>query len=125
MSVEACPCGSGRPLSDCCARWHGGLPAPSAEALMRSRYSAFVLGLESYLRATWHVSTRPQSLSLPDAQKWLGLSIKRHETVGDAAQVEFVARFRVGGGSAQRQHERSRFVREPDGRWYYVDGEML
>ena len=125
MSVQTCPCGSGRPLSDCCARLHGGLPAPSAEALMRSRYSAFVLGLEGYLRATWHVSTRPQSLSLPDAHKWLGLSIKRHETVGDAAQVEFVARFRVGGGSAQRQHERSRFVREPDGRWYYVDGEML
>lgn len=71
-------------------------------------------------------STRPATLdanSLAGA-RWLGLSIKRHEQVDtDHASVEFIARSRVGGGSAQRLHEISRFVRE-DGRWYYVDGEF-
>lgn len=91
---------------------------------MRSRYSAYVLGLEGYLLATWHASTRPAALDLaagPGA-KWLGLEIKARTETGDAATVEFVARCRVGG-RAQRMHEISRFVRE-DGRWYYVDGEI-
>lgn len=89
---------------------------------MRSRYSAFVLGLRDYLLATWHPSTRPAALE-PDAPglRWLGLEVRRHETVDtEHATVEFVARCKEGG-RATRLHERSRFVRE-DGRWYYVDG---
>ncbi|MBI3140780.1 MAG: SEC-C domain-containing protein [Rhodocyclales bacterium] len=120
-----CPCGSGQPYAACCTRWHGGEPAPDAEALMRSRYSAYVLRLEAYLLATWHVRTRPDRLDLAaePAPKWLGLEIRRQEPTGpDAALVEFVARYKVGG-QAHRLHEISRFVRE-DGRWYYVDGEM-
>lgn len=122
-----CPCGSGLDLTDCCGRWHEGDAAPTAEALMRSRYSAYVLGLEEYLLLTWHADTRPLSLDLAlqsPKPVWLGLSVKRHENpTPDTAVVEFVARMRIGGGSAQRMHEVSRFVRE-DGRWYYVDGDM-
>ena len=54
---------------------------------------------------------------------WLGLEIRQHQTDGDHATVEFVARYRLGGGRAQRQHEISRFVRE-NGLWYYLDGEL-
>ena len=92
---------------------------------MRSRYSAFVLQNESYLLATWHASTRPGSVSIEAGTKWLGLSIKStHVTGPDRADVEFVARYRVGGGPAVRIHERSCFVRE-EGRWLYVDGDQL
>ena len=101
-----------------------GQAAPDAERLMRSRYSAFVLGDVPYLLATWHASRRPASLTLEDGAKWLGLDIRQHLLTGpDTAEVEFVARFRMGG-RAVRQHERSRFVRE-DGRWSYVDGDVL
>jgi SEC-C motif-containing protein len=92
---------------------------------MRSRYSAFVLGDEAYLLATWHASTRPDTLELDTRErpKWLGLEVRRVESTGlDSAIVEFVARYRVAG-RAQRLHEVSRFVRE-EGRWYYVDGEI-
>jgi SEC-C motif-containing protein len=103
---------------------HEGQTAATAEALMRSRYSAYVLGLEDYLLATWHPSTRPRTLGLAgQARTWLGLSVTQHRPDGDRATVEFVARSRIGGGSAQRLHELSRFVRE-DGRWFYVDGDI-
>lgn len=91
---------------------------------MRSRYSAFVLGNETYLLATWHPRTRPASISFESQQKWLGLKIvDTNQSDSNAAEVEFIARYRVGGGSASRLHERSRFVREND-RWLYVDGVM-
>jgi SEC-C motif-containing protein len=99
------------------------LQAPDAESLMRSRYSAFVLGLQDYLLATWHPSRRPAALEAdPPGLKWLGLEVRRH-TVQDAehATVSFVARTRLHG-RAQRLVETSRFVRE-DGRWYYLDGD--
>ena len=121
-AVTPCPCG--RPLASaaCCGVLHEGSPAPDAESLMRSRYSAYVLGLEDYLLATWHASTRPAALNLAaePRPKWLGLEIKASTQTGDAATVEFVARCKLGG-RAQRMHEISRFVHE-DGRWYYVDG---
>jgi SEC-C motif-containing protein len=92
---------------------------------MRSRYTAYVFALEEYLLATWHESTRPAALDLATQSPrptWLGLSVKRHETpTPESAIVEFVARLRMGGGSAERMHETSRFVRE-GGRWFYVDG---
>ncbi|MDP2135831.1 MAG: YchJ family metal-binding protein [Sulfuritalea sp.] len=118
---EPCPCGRPRPYADCCGRHHAGTPAGDAESLMRSRYSAYVLGLEDYLLATWHASTRPASLDLKlgPPPKWLGLEVKAKSESGDQAMVEFVARCRVGG-RAQRLHEHSRFVREAD-HWHYVD----
>ena len=122
---EPCPCGSGQRYAACCGPLHAGeQAAASAEALMRSRYSAYVLKLADYLLATWHASTRPSELDLAaDDSKWLGLDVKRHEILGDdRATVEFVARYRIAG-RGHRLHELSRFVRE-DGRWFYVDGEL-
>ena len=92
---------------------------------MRSRYCAYVLGLEPYLLATWHASTRPSALNLGDetATKWLGLTVQPHQVQDDShASVEFVARYRIGG-RGQRLHETSRFIRE-DSVWYYLDGEF-
>ena len=126
MPDTPCPCQSGLDYARCCGPWHAGAPAPSALALMRSRYCAYVRGDADYLRASWHASTRPADLVLDAAGtvRWLGLEVKRHvERDAGHAVVEFVARYRVGGGRAVRLHEVSRFVRE-DGRWYYVDGDL-
>jgi SEC-C motif-containing protein len=121
---DPCPCGRAATLSACCGRYLGtGVPAPDAESLMRSRYSAFVLGDATHLLATWHASQRPVSLELEPGVRWLGLEVKRHTPIDAShAEVEFVARSRVQG-RGQRLHERSRFVRE-NGHWFYVDGEM-
>ena len=119
----ACPCGSGRTYGECCGLYHDGESAPTAEALMRSRYSAYVLQLEHYLLETWHASTRPPSLDLAqeEATRWLGLEIRHHQRTGpDSATVEFVARYKIAGRGF-RLHEISRFIRE-DACWYYVDG---
>jgi len=94
---------------------------------MRSRYSAYVLGLDDYLLQTWHMHTRPASLNSSAnvdsdiATTWLGLQVKRVLLIDDAsASVEFIARYKVAGKAA-RMHELSQFSRI-DGRWYYVDG---
>lgn len=128
-----CPCGradpKGRvlPFARCCGRFVGRFddtPAPDAEALMRSRYSAFVLADEPYLLATWHATTRPGEVRFETAAKWLGLEVRDHRIVDPGhAEVEFIARYRIAG-RAVRLHERSRFVREADGRWYYMDGDQ-
>lgn len=121
-----CPCGSGAAYAQCCGLLHAGAAAASAEALMRSRYSAYVLGLTRYLLASWHVSTRPSTIDLASdlhTRKWLGLSVRAQQDTGpESAMVEFIARYRVDGGSATRIQECSRFVRE-EGRWYYLDAE--
>jgi SEC-C motif domain protein len=127
-TLTPCPCGNPAGYTECCGLLHDGTAAAaSAEQLMRSRYSAYVLRHEDYLLASWHADTRPASLRLAAQQpapSWLGLEIRRHETIDDDhATVEFVARYRLGGGRAQRQHETSRFVRE-HGCWYYLDGEL-
>jgi len=118
-----CPCGIDKNYAACCGRYHaGGEVAPTAESLMRSRYTAYTLGREDYLLATWHRRTRPVSLGLASAipNKWLGLAVTRSEHTGpDRAVVEFVARYKVGG-RAYRLHEVSRFEREA-GQWFYVD----
>jgi SEC-C motif-containing protein len=83
------------------------------------------MGLADYLLATWHPDTRPAELAFDEQPpvRWLGLDVKRHESADSRALVEFVARFRQGGGRAGRLQERSRFVLE-GGRWYYVDGDI-
>jgi len=125
-SIEFCLCGSGKKVTDCCTRYvDDNEPVPSAEGLMRSRYTAYTLLREDYLLATWHPSTRPAVLGLAEEAptKWLGLDVLRHEQQdADHAIVEFVARYKVHG-RAQRLHEISRFVREA-GRWFYLDGEI-
>ena len=122
---DPCPCGRPLAYAACCGLYHAGAIAPDAEALMRSRYSAYVKQLPDYLLASWQPSTRPQSLSLdePAGQRtqWLGLTVHQHAVSDpDHAQVTFTARYKVGGGSAVKMLEHSRFVRE-DGRWFYLD----
>lgn len=113
-------------FAECCGRYLDGGEHPlTAEVLMRSRYTAYTLGREDYLLATWHATTRPRGLGLAEdvPTKWLGLEIKRHEAQDENhAAVEFVARYKVQG-RAHRLHETSRFVREA-GRWFYLDGEV-
>ena len=136
-----CPCG-GTSFATCCAPFIAGeaLP-PTAEALMRSRYTAYSQRNEEYLRATWHPSTRPADALFADAEKvqWLGLEIKSAlrlrkrqahlAETPDSDSVEFVARYKIGG-RAHRLHEVSRFLREPDPacdgapRWFYLDGSF-
>ena len=98
-------------------------PAATAEALMRSRYSAFAEANASYLLASWHPSTRPARMDIHPRQRWLGLKIKRTEAGGpkdDRGVVAFAARYKIDG-RGQRLEEVSEFVREA-GRWYYLRG---
>ena len=128
--TAACPCGAtdtrGKPaaLAACCGRYlDAGQAAPDAQSLMRSRYSAFVLGRLDYLRATWHPDTCPADVAPVSGTKWLGLEVRDYRALDAThAEVEFVARYRVAG-RAVRLHERSRFVNE-QGRWLYVDGDL-
>lgn len=120
---ESCPCGGGS-LENCCGPLVNGVHhAASAEQLMRSRYSAYVLGAEDYLRKTWHKESRPAETVTDKSLQWLGLEVRQSSQQNDAATVEFVARCRING-RGQRLHEISRFVRE-DGLWFYVDGNIL
>lgn len=137
-NTDPCPCGrtqappgkgaraAALPYAHCCGRYldhWDAAAAPDPESLMRSRYTAFVLERGDYLQATWHASTRPSTMDFEPGTKWLGLDVRSHRTTGDdRAEVEFVARYRIGG-RAVRLHETSRFVRE-QGRWFYVDGDV-
>lgn len=123
-----CPCSGGKKrYADCCGRYlDASVVTTTAEALMRSRYTAYTLGREDYLLATWCHRTRPASLKLANEprSKWLGLEVRRHEQIdSNHAMVEFVARYKVGG-RAHRLHEISHFVRET-GQWFYVSGEII
>ncbi|MFC7401737.1 YchJ family protein [Citricoccus sp. GCM10030269] len=140
-----CPCGGGDVYGACCGRWHqrfaaeGALAAPTAEALMRSRYSAFALastgqlaGAEDYLLATWAPETRPSSLAVDqpgnesgDDVRWLRLDVESTTGGGpfdDVGTVTFTAHFRTPAGR-RTQHETSRFVRR-GGVWYYREGDV-
>ncbi|MFE7973332.1 YchJ family protein [Streptomyces shenzhenensis] len=117
-----CPCGVGA-YDGCCGRYHRGVKnAPTAEALMRSRYAAFVRGDVGYLLRTWHPRTRPVRLELDPGLRWTGLEVLG-STDGSAFHTAGTVTFRASyrGGSL---HERSRFERV-DGAWVYVDGEFL
>jgi len=135
---DSCPCGRrdrrGAVLAyaGCCGRYlddFAHTPAPDAETLMRSRYTAFVRERADYLLATWHPSHRPEHLDFEPGVKWLGLEVRAQAARdADHAEVEFVARQRSRSGAATRLAERSRFVREVgEGgllRWYYLEGVM-
>jgi len=122
--LEACPCGLDAPYDACCGRYHAGERAPDAVSLMRSRYSAYVLRLADYLLDSWHPDTRPRELSLEEPvgqrTRWLGLTVHENHQQHDHAEVRFTARYRIGGGSAVKMTEHSRFERI-DGRWLYRD----
>ncbi|MDR2997622.1 MAG: hypothetical protein LBU78_05840 [Microbacterium sp.] len=120
-----CPCSSGDVFGGCCGPIIAGAPAPTAERLMRSRFTAFAIGDGDHLLRSWHPSTRPGALDLDDATRWLWLEIV--ETVGGGpfdteGTVAFVAAYRDGSGRGELR-ERSRFVRERRN-WLYLDGDV-
>ncbi|MGQ9367414.1 YchJ family protein [Azospirillum sp. ST 5-10] len=126
-----CPCGSGRALDACCGPYlSGAAPAPTAEALMRSRYSAFATGNIDYLEDTLLPETRAdfdraQIAEWAQNSEWTGLEVRSVADGGEADSegvVEFVARFRMQGKDYVH-HETGRFAKR-DGRWWYVDGVM-
>ena len=125
-----CPCGSGDVLGACCGPvLRGQRRAPTAEALMRSRYTAFAVRDLEHLLRSWHHSTAPAreelAASLAEEVRWLRLEIHGTEAGGpfeDAGVVDFSA-ISKGPGGRSVQRERSRFVRE-DGAWLYLDGEL-
>ncbi|WP_066936008.1 YchJ family protein [Streptomyces sp. NBRC 110611] len=118
-----CPCGRAEAYRDCCGACHEGrVSAPTAERLMRSRYSAFAVGDTAYLLRTWHPATRPATLDLEPAQRWTGLDIlgtSGGTAFHDEGTVEFRAHYSLHGHTGS-QYEHSRFVRE-QGEWLYVD----
>ena len=121
--VQPCPCGSGATDSRCCLPILRGEPASTAEALMRSRYTAYVRHDERHLLASWHPSTRPDEVEL-GAETWHGLHVVDVVDGGpgdDEGVVEFEAEVEELGRMAAIR-ERSRFVRHR-GRWVYVDAE--
>ena len=118
--TQACPCGLGQAYGECCGPAHRGHAPATAEALMRSRYTAFALDDAAYVLASWHPQTRPAGVE-PDAQlRWTGLDVLESSGGGlfDAeGVVEFRAHYRDGGRPGEMR-ERSRFVRH-DGQWVY------
>lgn len=129
-SATECPCRSGKTLDACCGPYLDGAAAPTAEALMRSRYSAFALGKIDHLRETLLPETREdfhqkEIESWAKTSVWTGLEIRATEAGGvddEEGVVEFVANFTTHG-KPQKHHETSRFAKR-DGRWYYVDGVL-
>ena len=117
-----CWCGSGKPARECCQPiLNGEREAPTAQALMRSRYSAFVTENADYLRRSWHPATCPANIRIDPEQRWLGLKVISTSNGGaedDDGEVTFVARYKIAG-KGHRLEERSRFTRL-GGRWVYV-----
>src|SRR5262245_29734708 len=130
MTATPCPCGSGKDESACCGPILAGAPAPTAEALMRSRYAAYVRGNIDHLEKTLAPEAlgdfdRDQAAKASAATKWQGLTIRSTEAGGpndETGTVEFVVRFSESGKKGAH-HELSRFRRE-GGRWLYVDGTI-
>lgn len=119
-----CPCGSGFLYHQCCCLYHHGQSAPTAEKLMRSRYSAYVLGLTEYILGSWHPDFRPKLHDMGGtACHWIHLDILNH-SLGQPddkhGEVTFAA-FYVDGGKGNMLKETSRFAQQ-SGRWLYLDG---
>ena len=127
MDNPQCYCGSGLPFLDCCSPLLAGIrPAATAEALMRSRYTANVLKNTGYLLKTWHSSTRPAGMDGENIPVWCGLTVLavyRGRQGDRQGMVEFSALYKTGAGMGVL-HERSRFVFEKSC-WFYVDGDLL
>ncbi|MFD3427957.1 YchJ family protein [Nocardia fluminea] len=122
--VRVCPCRRGEPFDGCCGPiLAGDKAAPTAETLMRSRYTAYVVGDVDYLLRSWHPDTRPAEVALDPDQRWLFLEIvgtQRGGPFDDNGTVEFIAHYTLGG-TRDTMHELSTFVRV-DGAWVYLDG---
>lgn len=122
MPDDACPCGLPAALAACCGRYLAGEVAPTAETLMRSRYTAFAVGDARYLEQTWHPGTRPERVDIEPGLRWRGLEILSTQEGEKRGHVEFRAHF-TEGSTRGVLHERSRFVLQ-SGRWWYLDGVL-
>ena len=127
--MTKCPCNPEKKYDECCGPYLAGTAdAPTAEALMRSRYTAYTRDDYDYVIRTCHSSTRPSEEDFADevAIDWSGLEIVDTVAGGEndsKGEVEFVARYRLKD-NVLNQHERSSFVKE-DGKWFYVDGDFV
>lgn len=125
--MKLCPCGTGRSLDDCCGPIISGTPASTPEALMRSRYSAFVLGNIDHVDRT-HAPEIRDDFNRAEAERtaseveWLGLEVLSSSETEDTGTVEFYIRFRRDGQELV-QHELASFRRE-DGSWLYASGKV-
>lgn len=124
LRLDPCPCGSGRGVNGCCGPLIARIEAAeTAEALMRSRFTAFVMSDADYLLYSWHPSSRPTYLEFSADRVWTSLEIKL--VLGGAAsdavgEVGFVAGFKEGGiDGAVKEHS---YFQRHDGRWVYVRG---
>ncbi|WP_328885911.1 YchJ family protein [Streptomyces sp. NBC_00316] len=121
--ASPCPCGLPATYADCCGRLHAGnAAAPSCEALMRSRYAAFVVQDAAYLLRTWHPDTRPPAIDFDPGMRWERLEILA-TTDGSAFHTTGTVTFRAhytDRGRADSLHEQSRFVRH-EGAWVYTE----
>lgn len=124
--AQQCPCGSGLAYCQCCEPLHGGEPAPSPERLMRSRYSAYTLGLIDYLVDTTlpaqRASLEREAMEQWSRQSaWLGLDVEHAPPpAGDHAQVMFSARWADPDGQQLSHRECSDFVFKFN-KWFFVD----
>ncbi|GAB3130503.1 YchJ family metal-binding protein [Leifsonia psychrotolerans] len=118
-----CPCDSGESYAECCGSYHTDRTTPpTAQLLMRSRYSAFAVGDSDYLLRTWHPSTRPATVDLDSTLRWIRLEVEHTERGGlfdGDGVVRFTAHYRDGAERGS-QHETSRFVRF-NRNWTYLD----
>jgi SEC-C motif-containing protein len=125
-AMTDCPCGSGQTFEQCCQRFLSGAQLPeTAEQLMRSRYSAYVLKDKSYLLKTWQADHRPASLELDQSSnQWIGLKIK-HTHLGQAndqeGYVHFIVHYKING-KAYKMEENSYFVKLHE-QWLYVKAQ--
>ncbi|MYT35753.1 hypothetical protein GTY66_06745 [Streptomyces sp. SID8356] len=126
-AASPCPCGLPETYGECCGRFHSdSAAAPTCEALMRSRYAAFVVQDAPYLLRTWHPGTRPPGVDFDPAMRWTGLEILG-TTEGSAfhttGTVTFRARY-TDDGRPDSLHEQSRFVRH-EGAWVYASAVFV
>ena len=135
VTVRDCPCKSGARYAACCAPFHGGGARPDTpEALMRSRFAAFALGLGAYLVDTLAADHEERALPrdvlarelgrVKDTQRFLDLRIVSSSAEGDRGEVLFHARV-FERGQDRSFAELSSFVREGDGAWRYASGVLV
>lgn len=124
---KLCLCGSKKAYSNCCEPLHlGQASAQTAEALMRSRYSAYALENEAYLLRTWAETTRPGQIAFEKGLVWTKLRVIKTQK-GQVNDIEGKVWFKASYQLADQKgvmSEKSFFVRDAQSQWVYVNGEV-
>ncbi|MCP5509002.1 MAG: SEC-C domain-containing protein [Chlamydiales bacterium] len=121
--MPPCPCHSGKPYADCCQSFHLGFPPPTALALMRSRYSAYALGLVDYIIHTTHSAKKPDRKEIEafcNVTRFADLEILDVDEKEDEASIKFKATLLQGKHDVSFV-EKSAFIKE-NNHWFYVSG---